>query len=111
MVSAKELGSLPLLQQLRDSGCPWDGYAWEGAAHAGCAELLQCTTNAAPCRQRQVGERADGVVKQGPDPYSCAVWLQLRPPLRVASLLAVLTWGGTTRGHSAIAVWSKALAV
>ncbi len=39
--AAAQLGSVPLLQQLRERGCPCDEFAWDGAAAAGCAALLQ----------------------------------------------------------------------
>jgi hypothetical protein len=39
--AAAELGSVPLLQQLRERGCPWDEWAWEAAAESGCEALLQ----------------------------------------------------------------------
>ncbi len=39
--AAAQLGSLSLLQLLRQRGCPWNGKAWEGGAWSGCVELLE----------------------------------------------------------------------
>jgi hypothetical protein len=39
--AAAQLGSVPLLQQLRERGCPWDARTWGAAARSGCGALLQ----------------------------------------------------------------------
>ena len=39
--AAAQLGSVPLLQQLRERGCPWDPSVWQAAVYSGCAALLQ----------------------------------------------------------------------
>jgi hypothetical protein len=39
--AAAQVGSLQLLQLLREAGCPWDESVWEGAAQGGCAALLE----------------------------------------------------------------------
>ena len=35
------IGDLPLLQLLRQRGCPWDETAWEYAAEGGCVAVLE----------------------------------------------------------------------
>ena len=39
--AAARFGHLPLLQLLRQRGCPWDETAWEGAAKGGCVAVLE----------------------------------------------------------------------
>jgi hypothetical protein len=39
--AAAQLGSVPLLQQLRERHCPWDATAWQGAVRSGCEAVLQ----------------------------------------------------------------------
>ena len=38
---AAQLGSVPLLQQLRQRGCPWDATVWGKVVYAGSEALLQ----------------------------------------------------------------------
>jgi hypothetical protein len=38
---AARSGGLPLLQLLRQRGCPWDETAWKEAAYGGCGAVLE----------------------------------------------------------------------
>ncbi len=43
--AAADVGSVPLLRQLRERGCPWDASAWQLAVFSGCVALLRWLHN------------------------------------------------------------------
>ncbi len=60
---AARTGDLPLLQRLRQHGCPWDSAAWEGAVEGGCEAASIHPSQ--PCTYAFPGAVQEGAVEAG----------------------------------------------